>query len=136
MRLPFKGVVVGTASGIATYFISIYALGYTNAIAMPKGFPLALWDSIVVFGLGASLVAFAIHYAALRTFHVQNFPSFTAFLVAVIVALGITGLLSTGGNAMASWILGALLASLAANWRRSNNSSKPTPLRGVAQFRR
>ncbi len=122
MQLSFKSVIVGAISGIATYFISIYALGYTAALAMPKDFSLALWDSIVVFGLGALLVAFAIHYAALRILRVQSFPSFAAFLVAVIAALGITGLLSTGGNALAAWALGALLASLAVNWQRSNNS--------------
>ena len=132
MQLSFKSVIVGAISGIATYFVSIYTLGYTSALTMPKGFSLALWDSIVVFGLGALLIAFAIQCAALRIFRAQSFPSFAAFLVTVIVALGISGLLSTGGNAMASWVLGALFASLVANWRRSNNSFKPTPLRGAA----
>jgi len=132
MQIPFKSLVVGTASGIATCLISTYALGYTNALAMPKGFSIALWDSIVVFGLGASLVAFIIHYIALRALCTQSFPSFAAFLVSVIAALGLTGLLSTGGTTLASWALGALLASLVASQLRSNNSFKPTPLRGAA----
>jgi hypothetical protein len=131
MQLSFKSVVIGAVSGIATYFISIYTLGYTSAIAMPKDFSLALWDSIVVFGLGASLVAFAIHYVALRTLRVQSFPSFAAFLVTVIAALGIAGLLSTGGNAMASWVLGALFASLVASRLRgtSKNPHSAAPRR-------
>ena len=132
MPHSFKNIVLGIVSGIATYFVSTHALGYTSALAMPKGFSLALWDSIVVFGLGASLVAFAIHYVILRVLRTQSFPSFAAFLVTVIAALDIAGLLSTGGTAMSSWILGALLASLVANGQGPNNPFKPTPRRNAA----
>ncbi len=128
MQIPLKSVVTGAISGIATYFISILALGYTAAFTMPKGFPLALWDALVVFGLGALLVAFAIHFTALRVFRPRRFPSFAAILIAVIAALGITGLLSNGGHALASWALGALLASLVVGWRRSDSSGLSAPV--------
>ena len=132
MQQSLKSIATGVASGLLTYFASIYALGFTNALAMPQGFPLAFWEAAVVFGLGAMLVALLIHFLAVQLVAAKNFPAFMSFAVTGAVALAITGLLTHGGKVLAAWLIGALLASLANSRLRSNDSFKPNPLRGSA----
>lgn len=132
MHQSVKSSIVGAASGAATYAASILALGYTNAIAMPHGFPLAVWDAIVVFGLGATVVALAVHLVALR---LQSVPV-VGFVVAVIGGLAVIGLLAFGYKVLAAWLIGALLATAVHRWLWPNNSVKRTPLRGAAYLKR
>ena len=132
MQHSLKSIATGVVSGLLTYFASIYALGFTNALAMPQGFPLALWEAAVVFGLGAMLVALLIHFLAVRVLASKTLLAFMTFAATAVVALATTGLLTHGGKAFAAWLIGALLASVANNRLRSNNSFKPMPLRGTA----
>jgi hypothetical protein len=132
MQGPIKSIVAGVVSGIATYFASIAALGYTNALVMPSWAPLPLWDTVVVFGLGAALVALLIHFVALRIFQVGAAWAFASFLGATLFALVLTGQLTFGTKSLVAWLVGALLASLAYRGLRPNNSSKPTLLRNAA----
>ena len=132
MQQLFKSIAAGIASGVLTYAASIYALGFTNAFVMPQGFPLVLWQAVVVFGIGATLVALLLHLLAIRLLAAKSLPAFVAFAVTGVVALAASGLLTHGGKAIAAWLLGALLASLAHRQLRPNNSFKPKPLRGSA----
>ena len=127
-----KSRLAGAGSGAVTYFASVYAIGYTAAIAMPAGFPTAFWQAVVVFGLGAALVAFLVHTAALRIFPSRLIPALVGFTGVAVAALAVEGLLPTSFNALASWFVGALLASAVGRWLMPNNSFKPTPLRGAA----
>jgi hypothetical protein len=126
----FKSSTIGALSGAITYIASIYTLGYTNAIAMPHGFSLYLWNAVVVFGLGASLVALVFHLVALRIFSATALPAFLSFVAAVALALVVSGQLSTELKAFAAWLAGAGLAALIHWWLRPNNSFKWKPLRG------
>lgn len=129
MPQPLKGIAAGVVSGGLTYAASIYALGFTNAFVMPRGFPVALWHAVVVFGVGAMLVALLIHFITIRVLAAKTIPAFTAFMVTGVVALAVSGLLTHGGKALAAWLLGALLASMAHTGLRRDNSFK-SPLRG------
>lgn len=132
MQGPFKSIVAGIASGTATYFASIAALGYVNAFVMPSWAPLSLWEVVVVFGLGAALVALIFHVIALRIFQARAAWAFASFLCATLLALVLTGQLTFGAKTLAAWVVGALLASLAYRMLRPGDSFKPTPRRGVA----
>jgi hypothetical protein len=130
MQHSLKSFAVGLASGLLTYAASSYTLGYTSAFVMPLGFPLALWGALVVFGLGASLVALLIHFLAIRTLAAQAIPALAGFVISVVLALLVTDQLTFGYRAIAAWLVGALLASATHSRLRSNNSFKPNPLRG------
>ncbi len=127
MRQSLKSISAGVVSGGLTYTVSLYTLGFTTAFAMPRGFPLALWQATVVFGLGAMLVALLIHFLAIRVLTAKTLPAFIGFATTGIFALAATGLLTHGGSALAAWLIGALLASVAYSQLRSN-SFKPNPL--------
>ena len=124
-----KSLLVGTGSGAVTCFASVYAIGHTAAIAMPSGFPIALWNAVVVFGLGAALVAFLVHIAALRMFSSLLIPTLIGFTGITVAALAWKGLLPTSFNALTSWLIGALLASAVCRWLMPDKSFKPMPLR-------
>lgn len=132
MQQLLKSIAAGVASGILTFAASTYALGFTNAFVMPHGFSLALWETVVVFGVGATLVASLLHFLAIRVLVAKALPAFAAFAVTVVVALVASGLLTHGGKALAAWLIGALLASAAHSRLRPNNSFKPNPHRGAA----
>ena len=132
MRNLLASLLTGMLSGTGTYFVSIWALGYTVAIAMPQGFSGRLWDALVVFPLGAGLVAFLIHFSVSRIFSPRAIPAFIGFLGASFLALTITGQALHAHKAVIAWFVGALFASLVDGWLRPNNSFKPTPLRGAA----
>jgi hypothetical protein len=132
MEQSIKGVVAGVMSGGLTCVASIYALGFTNAFAVPDGVPLALWDAAVVFGVGAVLMALLIHFLAIRLLAVKTLLASAAFAVTGVVALAASGLLPHGGKVLTAWLVGAVLASLTHSRLRPNNSFKPKPLRGSA----
>ena len=131
MHHSVKGFIIGALSGLITYFASKLALGYTMAIAMPEGFPLALWDAVVFLGLGAALVAFLIHLVAIRLLAAPAVSAFVGFVVAMTVALAATAELAIGYKALAAWLIGALLATAVQRWLWPNNSFKGMPLRGT-----
>jgi hypothetical protein len=118
-------------SGAITYLASIHTIGYTVAFALPPGIPLGAWLAFA-FGLGATLVAFVVHGIALWLFPCRVIPALASFIAVVVAALAVEGLLPTGGNALAAWLIGVLLASAVVRRLRPNNSFKPNPLRGSA----
>ncbi len=124
MLQSIKSFAAGIVSGALTYVASIYVLAHTSAFVMPRGFPPALWTAVVVFGLGAALVAFLIHFVAIRVLVAKDIPAFIGFATTVVVVLAVTGLLANGGKAIASWLVGALLASLVRALLRSDQWSR------------
>lgn len=124
MKETITGIIVGALSGVCTYAASIYALARTSAIVMPRGFPLVAWKALVIFGLGAFVVALVIHTLALRLSSSRALPSLAGFLVAVISALATSGLLATAHEALLAWSLGAAVASALWMWLRSNPLSR------------
>ena len=132
MQGPIKSIFAGIVSGIASYFISLYALGYTNAFVMPSWASLAFWNALVVLGVGATLVALAIHFVALQIFRAKAPLALASFFGTTLVAMALAGVLALGAKTLLAWVLGAFLASLAYRKLRPNDSFKPTPLRGAA----
>ena len=130
MSQKLKSLVVGVASGVATFFLAISTLAITNALVLPNGFPLAVWDVLVVFGLGVTLVALLIHFVALAASRSHRMGALVGFALAFVICLGATGLLQTGIKALLAAVIGAVLATLIMGLR-SNNSFKPSPLRGL-----
>lgn len=120
---PLKSVAVGAASGATTYAASFHALAYTNAFAMPPGFPLALWMALTVFGLGAALVALLVQLVALRASNAHVFPAMGGFVAAALVILVAGGHLQHGYKALSAWVLGAALASAIHLWLRHSSAS-------------
>lgn len=129
MQGAIRSIITGAASGIATCAASIYALSYTNAFVMPSWASFALWEAVVVFGVGATLVALLIHFAALRAFQAKGPGAFMAFLGAALLTLMATGQLSFGVKALVAWAVGAILASLAYGKLRREESFKANPHR-------
>ena len=125
MKQTMIGVITGVLSGLCTYAASFCVLARTSALVMPRGFPLVVWDSLIVFGLGAFAVALIIHLLALRLSSSRVLPSLVGFAVTIIVVLAISGLLVVGQEALFAWSLGAALASALCMWLRSGSSSKP-----------
>ena len=132
MQGSVKSIIAGTASGTASYFASTATLGYTNAIAMPSWAPLAAWEAVVVFGLGAALVALLTHLVALVVLQARAPLALASFVAVTLLAMGLSGQLTYGTKVIAAWVVGAALASLAYRELRPNNSFKPMPLRGTA----
>ena len=124
MQGIIKSIVAGAVSGIATYFASIYALGYTNAFVMPSWAPFALWETVVIFGLGAALVALLVHFVALHAFRAKTPLALVSFLGTTLLAMALTGQLGFGTKALIAWTVGTLLASLAYRKLRPNSSFK------------
>lgn len=59
MTDSLKSILAGAISGIITSYLAVPAIGATAAIAMPSGWPVALWSALVVFGIGAFLPAWS-----------------------------------------------------------------------------
>ena len=131
MKRLVKSIGVGIASGAATCYASVWTIGYTMAFVMPRTFPFALWEAVVVFGLGATLVATAIHLAAVRLFTISAAPGLLGFATGLAFVLLVLGEPLLAAKAWAAWLLGALVATGKDAWLRSNNSFKGMPLRGT-----
>ena len=131
MSQKLKSLIAGVASGIATFLLGISTLALTNALVLPDGFPLVVWDALVVFGLGVTPVAILIHIAALAVSKCHRVGALVGFALAYVICLGASGPLQAGLKALVAALIGATLATLIIGLR-SNNSFKPTPLRGAA----
>jgi hypothetical protein len=132
MQGPIKNILAGVLSGIVTYFVSLYALGYTNAFVLPSWASLAVWNAFVVLGLGATLVALVVHLAVLRMLRANASLALVSFFGTTLAAVAFAGVLALAAKTLLAWLLGAFLASLALRKLRPNNSFKPNPLRGSA----
>ena len=132
MRLMVKSIAAGSLSGVFTYFASTQALGYTNAFVMPGWMPLALWQALVVLGVGAALVALIVQLLALVAFSARAPVALASFLAVALVALALTVPAAVWPPTFIAWALGAALATLVFRRLRPNHSFKPTPLRGAA----
>ena len=131
MSQLWKSLGIGIGSGIVTYNTAVFALARSSALALPAGFPLPIWETFIVFGLGVTLVALVLHLLALILTKSRLSPAFLGFLLSFLACLAVSGLLQTGLKSLAAAVIGAVLASAIAR-QRSNNSFKPTPLRGAA----
>lgn len=132
MQGPIRSFLAGVVSGVASYFVSLYALGYTNALVMPSWASLAAWDAFVVLGLGAMLVALVIHFVALRVLQAKAPLALVSFFGTTFLAMALAGVLSFGAKTLAAWLLGAFVASLVHRKLWPNRAFKPTALRGAA----
>ena len=132
MQGPIRSIFAGVVSGVATYFVSLYALGFTNAFVMPSWASLAVWNAVVVLGLGATLVALVIHFVTLRLFAAKGPLALASFFGATLVAMALAGALALGAKTLLAWVLGAFLASLAYRRCWVDGPCKPTPLSGAA----
>lgn len=132
MRLVVKSIAAGLISGVFTCFASVQALGYANALVMPGWMPLALWQALVVPGLGAALVALLVQLLALVTFSARAPVALASFLAVALVALVLTVPAAIWPPTFIAWALGAALASLVFRQLRPIHSFKPRPLRGAA----
>lgn len=107
----------------------------TSAIAMPTGMSLPLWDAVVVFGLGAALVAFLVHLLALRLSKASPLVALLVFGAVVVACVASTGALTYSLNFITAAVVGALGASLVSG-KIPNSSFWPTSLRDAAQLMR
>jgi len=126
-----RSFTIGVIGSIATLWLSTIALARTSAFAMPGTMPTMVWEWVVIFGLGATLVALVIQFAAIALFKVAAWPALAGFITSAAVILLVSGLLPPGFKTLIAWTIGALLASLLARVT-SNHSSKPSPLREPA----
>ena len=73
-----------------------------------------------------------IHFAALRLTRASALVSLASFCIAVIATIYVATGLTYAGGALAALVVGAIAATFAFIALWSNNSFKPTPLRGAA----
>ena len=132
MRQSVKSFATGVASGLLTYAASIFAVGLTSALTVPRNFAPGLWEALVVLGLGALLVASLVHLFSVRLMGANTLLAWVGFALTVVTLMVVTGLAAFYYKTLLAWLVGASLASLAYRWLRPNNSFKPTPLRGAA----
>lgn len=132
MTGSLKGLLAGAISGIITSYLAVPAIGVTAAIAMPSGWPVALWSALVVFGLGAFLPALVIQFAALLMTRANAFVALASFCIATISTIAVLSGLTYAGSALAALVIGAITATATVNALWSNNSFKPNLLRGSA----
>lgn len=132
MTGSLKGLLAGAISGIITSYVAVPAIGVTAAIAMPSGWPVALWSALVVFGLGAFLPALVIQFAALLMTRANAFSALASFCIATISTISVLSGLTYAGSALAALVIGAITATATVSALWSNNSFKPNLLRGSA----
>lgn len=124
MRQVIIGLIAGVVSGLCTYQASVYALAYTSAFTKPREFPMMVWQSLVVFGLGAFAVALVVHLLVLRFSPSKPLLSLLGFLVTLVTVLAASGVLIFAHKTLLSWSLGSVLASALCILLRTNLSSK------------
>jgi hypothetical protein len=111
-----KGLIAGIVSGLSIYSASVQTIGITSAVAMPRGWQLALWDMAVVFGMGAGFTALVIHAVIVSL--VRDKVSISAALVGALLALVAIPLVVEPNlppyKAWAAWLLGIAIASFIA----------------------
>lgn len=127
MKKTLISVILGIASGLATVYISIYALGHTSAFVMPHGFPIVLWYAVIVLGLGACAVALLVHFLALRFVSGHVLTALLAFVATDAAALAAIGALQASPQTLLAWTLGAGAASWWAARGRARRQSRVAP---------
>ena len=130
MSQLIKGIASGAVSAAVCFAVAIVTLARTNAWVMPSGVSLAAWD-LVVFGVGATLVALIVHLIALKLTKPRLSYAFLGFMLTYVAIFAFNGWLQVGSQSLVAATIGALLATVIVRLR-SNNSFKPTPLRGAA----
>ncbi|KAA9000289.1 hypothetical protein FJU31_08045 [Stenotrophomonas cyclobalanopsidis] len=123
MRRLLVSLGGGVVTGALIAAVTFPWLARTAAIAMPRTFNVYLWDALVVFGLGASLVAFPLMLLALRLIRARGAEvaaMLVAAMLAVVAALKVVDALDGGGSVLLAWAVGMLLAALVHGfWRPS-----------------
>ena len=127
-----RSILAGAASAVATFFASAITLGYAGTLLPGTGAAESVWQIVVFYGLGATLVALAIHCVAIYLLRARSSLALAAFFLCLLVALILTGPMTYAVRPLAAWLVGGCLASLLARRLRPNNSFKPKPLRGSA----
>ena len=121
-----KSFLVGVLCGILVSYVSVYCIAMTAAIAMPRDFPVVLWQVAVVLGLGAFVPALIIYSTGLLISRPNLLVSLAGFCVAVIAGLSLFVGLTFAGSALAATVLGALVATVFASlWSRRSLKSNP-----------
>ena len=131
MSVSAKSFLSGALSGVLVSYSLIYSIAVTAAIAMPRDFPVSLWDASVIFGLGAFLPTLILYSLSLLISRSSLLISLVGFLIAVIVGLSVFAELTYAGSALSATVLGALAATALVSLR-PNNSFKPSPHQGGA----
>ncbi|MGE6332450.1 hypothetical protein [Stenotrophomonas sp. NPDC077659] len=123
MRRLLVSMGGGVATGALIAAVTFPWLARTAAIAMPRTFNVHLWDAVVVFGLGASLVALPLTLLGLRLTLVRGADVATLLvsaMLALVVALKMMDALYAGASVLLAWAVGMLLAALVHGfWRTS-----------------
>lgn len=123
MRRLLVSMGGGAVTGALIAVVTFPWLARTAAIAMPRSFNLYLWDAVVVFGLGASLVALPLMLLGLRLTCARGAEvaaMLVAAMLAVVAALKVMDALDGGGSVLLAWAAGMLLAALVHGfWRPS-----------------
>lgn len=126
MRRLLIPLCTGAVTGGLIAAVTFPWLARTAAIAMPRSFNVYLWDALVVFGLGATLVAFPLMLLALRLASARGTGvavMLVAALLALVAALAAMDALQGGGSVLMAWAAGMLLAALVHRyWRRSGQA--------------
>ena len=132
MTNSLKSTLAGIASGVATCYVTTYLVAVTAAIAFPSDWPSSVWLIFVVFGLGAFLPAAVIHLTTLLLSKANALIALTSFCVSFIGTAALTVGLTYAGSAISAAVIGSIMATAMKGALWSNNSFKPTPLRGAA----
>lgn len=120
LLVPLGG---GVVTGALIAAVTFPWLARTAAIAMPRTANIHLWDALVVFGLGASVVALPLMLLGLRMTRARGAEvaaMLVAAMLAVVAALKVVDALDGGGSVLLAWAVGMLLAALVHGfWRPS-----------------
>ena len=120
LLVPLGG---GVVTGALIAAVTFPWLARTAAIAMPRTANVHLWDALVVFGLGASVVALPLMLLGLRMTRARGAEvaaMLVAAMLAVVAALKVVDALDGGGSVLLAWAVGMLLAALVHGfWRPS-----------------
>ncbi|WP_333628305.1 hypothetical protein [Stenotrophomonas cyclobalanopsidis] len=127
MRRLLVSLGGGVVTGALIAAVTFPWLARTAAIAMPRTANVHLWDALVVFGLGASVVALPLMLLALRVTRARGLEvtaMLVAAMLAVVAALKVMDALDGGGSVLLAWAVGMLLAALVHGfWRSSGQKS-------------
>ncbi len=115
MRRLLVSLGGGAVTGALIAAVTFPWLARTAAIAMPRTANVHLWDALVVFGLGASVVALPLMLLGLRMTRARGAEvaaMLVAAMLAVVAALKVMDALDGGGSVLLAWAVGMLLAVL------------------------
>ena len=130
MRRLLVSLGGGAVTGALIAAVTFPLLARTAAIAMPRTFNVHLWDALVVFGLGASMVALPLTLLGLRLTRVRGTDVATLLvsaLLALVVALKVMDALYAGASVLLAWAVGMLLAALVHGFWRSSAALNAQP---------